>query len=165
MHKPEELFDRWFVRPLKMLEGMPNGDGAFVVLMALCPLYERYAIAVIKQEEPKAKALKDPKLNQFMKDFETNMDTAKAFWNVIRNGLAHQAMPKRKGQKKGFPRWLFRGSFSRPVELVTVNGEQVLRIQPWLFMEKVLSLWQENLALLTENKSFPWANIFEIEDM
>ena len=163
MHKPEELFDRWYVQPLKMLKKVPNGDGAFVVLMALCPLYERYAIAVIEQSGPKA--LKGTKLDQFMKDFETNMDTAKAFWNVIRNGLAHQAMPKRNSRKKGFPRWVFQGSFPKPVELVTVNGEQVLRIQPWLFMEKVLSLWQENLALLTENKSFPWANIFEIEDM
>ena len=46
--KPDELFKRWFVVPVQTLEKLDNGDGAFVALMAVMPLYERAIVARLK---------------------------------------------------------------------------------------------------------------------
>src|SRR5450756_2196440 len=142
MHGARELFNRWYMQPLKQLAAMENGDGGFVALAVSCSLYERYATAVI--ERSKGEANKQAKLRQFMVDFETDMNTAEAFWNVIRNGLAHQAMPLQIDRAVTHPPWWFHDSHRKAAELATVDGQQVLKVQPWHFMNKVLSLWQEN---------------------
>ncbi len=159
MEKPEILFEKWYVTPLRTLRALPGGDGAFVALATSCFLYERYVIAVIKTLLH-AKADKDARIRQFIKDFEVDEETARAFWDVIRDGLLHEGMPKqRQHGKKGLPRWAFRHEFPRPVELVRHGGKQILKVQPWLVMEKVISLWQDNLGLIDKNDSFPWANV------
>ena len=157
MEKPEVLFDRWYVQPLKKLQEIPNGDGGFIALATSCFLYERYAVAVIK--ESGAKADEGAIIRQFAADFGVDEKVAQVFWDVIRNGLLHGAMPKQQeyGQHT-LPRWAFRSDFPA-VELAEWNGERVLKVQPWRIMEKVISLWQQNLHLLDQSKSFPWANI------
>jgi len=45
---PVKLFERWYVRPLRELEKLPEGDGGFVVLATCCFLYERYAKAYLR---------------------------------------------------------------------------------------------------------------------
>ena len=162
MENPEVLFDRWYVRPLKMLQSIPNGDGGFVALATCCFLYERYATAVIKNSPNAEKATRDAKIRQFMIDFGVDEETATAFWNVIRNGLLHGAMPKQHEYgKQTLPLWAFRHDFP-PVELSEDEGKRVLKVQPWLVMEKVISLWQDNLDLLEQSGSFPWGNIFPL---
>lgn len=163
MKSPEELFEKWYVTPLKVLESIPDGDGGFVALATSCFLYERYTAAVIKSSPGQTKLDRDTKTRQFMIDFEVDEDTAKAFWNVIRNGLLHGAMPKqREHGKQTLPYWAFRHDFAKPVELIEHSGKRILKIQPWLVMDKVLSLWQGNLGLLDQNDSLPWANVFPL---
>lgn len=157
MKSPEVLFEKWYVTPLKVLQSIPDGDGGFVALATSCFLYERYATAVIKSSPHQTK------IRQFMIDFEVDEDTAKAFWNVIRDGLLHGGMPKQlEHGKRTFPYWAFRHDFAKPVELIEHGGKRILKIQPWLVMDKVLSLWQRNLDLLDQNESFPWANVFPL---
>lgn len=154
------LFDRWYVQPLKVLQSIPNGDGAFVALATSCFLYERYATAVIESSLATTKVTTEAKINQFMVDFSVDLKTAEAFWNVIRDGLLHEGMPRQRAHgKRTLPTWAFRHSFPKPVELSEHNGELFLKIQPWLVVEKVLSLWQNNLNLLEKNNNFPWGNI------
>lgn len=157
MEDAATLFDKWYVHPLKVLAELPNGDGGFIALAISCSLYERYAVAVIKGSGGTAD---DEAIRvQFANDFEVGEDTARAFWDVIRNGLLHGAMPKQQERgKKAMPRWAFRHDFPA-VELSERDGGTVLKVQPWKIMEKVIALWCENLHLLEQSESFPWANI------
>jgi hypothetical protein len=160
MENPEVLFEKWYVTPLKVLQSIPGGDGAFVALATSCFLYERYAIVAIKKSSNSAKVDRDAKIRRFMIDFEVDEDTANAFWDVIRDGLLHGGMPKqREHGKQALPYWAFRHEFPKPVELIEHGEELILKVQPWLVMDKVLSLWQGNLDLLNQNESFPWANV------
>lgn len=156
--KSQELFNRWFISPLQKLESMPNGDGGFIALATSCFLYERYAKACIKRHGKKAD--RSSLIRQFANDFETNEDTAKAFWDVIRDGILHQGMPKQSDQeKKDLPGYIFHYSFAVPVELAIWGEKHTLQIQPWRFTWKVIELCQDNIDLLVENKSFPFPKI------
>ena len=160
MVNPNILFERWFVQPLTKLHELPNGDGGFVALATSCFLYERYAVATI--EKSGGKANKEGKIRQFMSDFEVDEATARAFWDVIRDGILHEGMPiTRKHGKGPLPDWAFL-PINRPVRMDKSNGSDILVVEPWLFTEKVLQLWKENLPLIEQNKSFPWANVVRI---
>ena len=49
------------------------------------------------------------------------------------------------------------------MRLCEYNGKQLLEVEPWRFMDKVISLWQENMDLLARSKSSPWAYIEDDE--
>lgn len=158
MTNSQELFDRWFVRPLGKLQSIPNGDGGFIALATCCFLYERYAIAIIKKSEVKAD--KSSLITQFAEDFSTSEETAKAFWSVIRDGILHQGLPKQSEHgKRKLPGYILHHSFINPVELADWGGEPILKIQPWRFMHRVIELWQDNIELLEESGSFPFPRI------
>ena len=158
MDRSHELFNRWFVSPLEQLKSIPNGDGGFIVLSTCCFLYERYAKAIIKQSNKKAD--RSSMIGQFSADFGTTNETAEEFWSVIRDGILHQGFPKQTehGEKR-LPGYILHTSFPSPVDLGDWGGEAVLRIQPWLFMYKVIELWQDNMELLDANESFPLPSI------
>lgn len=158
MSNPNEFFDRWFVVPLSTLESIPNGDGGIIALATSCFLYERYAIARIKNSGQKAN--RSSLIEQFSIDFTTNEETAKAFWDVIRDGILHQGMPKQRNEgKRDLPGYVFHESFTVPVELVVFGKEEILKIQPWLLISRVLDLCQAEIELLAKNNSFPFPKI------
>ncbi len=157
METPEALFDRWYVQPLRKLQEIPNGDGGFIALAVSCFLYERYAKSAIKASG--GSATDDAVRERFANDFGVDRETSKLFWQLIRDGLLHGAMPKQKEYGKPIrTKWAFREDFP-PVELAEWNGEKVLKVQPWKIMEKVISLWQQNMHLLAQDENFPWGNI------
>lgn len=163
MERPEVLFHKWYVEPLRVLEGLSGGHGGFIALATSCFLYERYAVAVIKNSPGKGKASKDAKISQLAWDFDVDEQTAKFFWEVIRDGLLHQAMPKQLDRgKEALLRWEFQHDFPKPIELVCEQKQRVLRVQPWLFMHRVIELWLENMDLLEQSDSFPWANVYRL---
>ena len=158
MEKLQELFDRWFVSPLGKLQSIPNGDGGFIALATCCFLYERYAIASIKKSGKKAN--KPSLIRQFVDDFGTTEETAKAFWDVVRDGILHQGLPKQSEHgRKNLPGYILHHSFTIPVDLVDWGGEPALKIQPWRFKFRVIELWQDNIELLDESESFPFPRI------
>ncbi|MBC7263407.1 MAG: hypothetical protein H5T64_03505 [Chloroflexi bacterium] len=160
MDRPEDLFEKWYVQPLERLREIPNGAGGFVALATCCFLYERYAVAVIEKSGHNADT--SAIISQFATDFGVDKETAQNFWDVIRNGLLHGGMPKQQeyGQQT-LPYWAMREDFPA-VELSEWCGKRILKVQPWQIMEKVISLWRENLHLLDRSKSFPWANILPL---
>lgn len=158
MVDPKLSFQRWYVEPLRKLRELPNGDGGFVALSTSCFLYERYAVAAIKKRGKKAD--RDAKISQFTSDFKTDKTTAQAFWTIIRDGILHQAMPKTgKSAKAELPGWAFHGSLKRPVGMGKANGKDILLVEPWLFTDTVVKLWEDNLELLDKSESFPWAQV------
>ena len=158
MTESQELFERWFVNPLEILQSIPNGDGGFIALATCCFLYERYVKSVIKRSGIKAN--KPSLIRQFSEDFSTTEETSRVFWNVVRDGILHQGLPKqREHGSKSLPGYILHHSFTIPVELVDWGGEPALRIQPWLFMSKVIELWQDKIYLLEESESFPFPRI------
>jgi len=145
------LFERWYANPIKVLGSIPDGDGGFIALATGCFLYERYATALIKKAGKKAD--KKSKIQQLMLDFHLDAPAAQAFWDVIRDGMLHQGMPY---QKEGLPPCRL-SNFDVPIALQQTNLGLELQIQPWHFASVVIGLWQKNLPLLKESKSFPWA--------
>ncbi|MBC8354545.1 MAG: hypothetical protein H8E66_21325 [Planctomycetes bacterium] len=154
---PNDSFDRWYKAPLQHLESLPNGDGAFVALAVSCFLYERYCVAYLKSK--KAKANDAAKRAQLEADFSVDTDTANAFWDVIRNGFLHQGMGLQKTNKSDpLPTWSVSQSFPR---LQLDKGPPPkLKIQPWLFRDRVIELWDARPDLIDANTSFPWATIY-----
>jgi len=78
--------------PLVAFEKLPGGDGGFVVLAVSCFFTMRYATAALKDSGKTADD--DAKRRQLASDFSIDVATAKAFWDVIRNGFLHQGMGK-----------------------------------------------------------------------
>jgi hypothetical protein len=158
MVDPQILFQRWFAQPLEKLKELPDGDGGFIALATSCFLYERYATATIKAAGGTADT--DSKIRQLETDFQIDILTAKKFWDVIRNGLLHQGMPKSSDHGNvNLPKWAFHHKFNQPIQMGKINGDDGLLIEPWRFTQRVIQLWQDNLMLIDKNDSFPWANI------
>ncbi len=149
-------FKQWYVEPLYKLYEMPRGQGGFIALATACFLYERYAIAVL--ERRKTKTVRSSILQQLANDFDVEYETAEAFWDVVRDGLLHQAMPMGKKFGKSLPRFVSHHDYPL-MALETINGEKWLKVQPWKFMDRVLELWDQNFELLRQSGSFPWAII------
>ena len=156
---PKELFERWFVVPLHLLEHVPSGDGAIVAFTSSLYLYERYAKSLI--DASKHKADDTAFYAQLVGDFRfSHVNDAKLFWNVARNGFLHQGMAMVQQHGAELPPWLFSADFKAPVEFLDIRGTRVLCIQPWLFRDRVLGLFRDRPELIAHSKSFPWASIY-----
>jgi len=109
------------------------------------------------------KATETRKIQQVASDFEVSVRVARVFWDVMRNGILHQGMPKQYEQGKKHPDWIFHHDPSDfAFELYEFNGKLLLIVQPWLVIDKVVHLWQENLDLFEQNESFPWAQVSSV---
>lgn len=65
-------------------------------------------------------------------------------------------MPKQLNRgKKITPDWKLSANYSIPIE---ISGGS-LKINPWRVVDKVLSLWRQNIHLLDQNKSFPLGTV------
>ncbi len=155
---PLILFHRWFEVPLRQLETIPNGDGAFVAFGVSLALYERFARSMI--DASRQRANDQALLARLAQDFGITESEAEVFWQVMRHGLQHQGMPMQRNQSRPLPRWLFNGSFRRPIEFQSDPQGTVLCVQPWLFQETVLRLYEAHPEMIAHSQSFPWAAIF-----
>jgi hypothetical protein len=160
---PEESFHNWFVVPIRWLEAVPNNDGSFVALATALFLYERYA--KIKLREREIKATDKNIAKQIVLDFGVDEQLAEVYWDVMRNGLLHQGIPKQSEQgEKKFPEWIFHhNKIDKPIELRKFQDRTLLFVQPWDVVNKIIALWQDNSELLSQNESFPWAQVFSLE--
>ena len=157
-----ELFEKWYIVPLMCLKSVPDNNGSFIALATALFLYERYVVAQIKIMNEKA--TKNKKVEQIVSDFDVDKRTASLFWDVMRDGILHQGMPKQHEQGGKLPAWRFDHSqTSHPIKLLNINGEELLMVQPWKVVDKVITLWRENSELLNKNTSFPWAHVFAVK--
>jgi hypothetical protein len=159
MPTDRERFDLWYASPLRFIkEELTDGRAGFVVLGTACFLYERYAVASLKVQD-KEGGLKGV-VRQLASDFDVGEETADVFWDVIRDGMLHQGMPKRRDRGKGV---LPRRGFNHDYPIMALghddDGKPFLFVQPFKFMDRVLELWENNFDLLQSSADFPWANI------
>lgn len=151
----EELFRRWFVAPLELLERkLPNGDGAFVALMAALPLYERAIIAELKLD--KAETTTEAIGTRVEKDLGIDTNTRKKFWAIYRNGFMHQGMGL-----DGKSKWKISGDYRLAPEIKTENGVDFVCLNPWDFAKHTVRKFVDRPELITASESFPFASIFE----
>jgi hypothetical protein len=166
----QDKFRRWFVEPLRTLRTIPNGDGGFVALAVGCFLYERYAVAVFQQTPSPGSKVKpvDRFVKQLAADFQVDETTAEAFWKVFRDGLLHFALPKL--HNRGTPielsnpdsqiaGYAMSAEFPAPIQLSGVRGAEILRVQPWLFADRVVELWERNSGLLDSLAGSSWPSV------
>jgi len=159
----EESFNHWFVVPIRWLQAVPNNDGSFVALATVLFLYERYIVAILETKGVKADSKN--RIAQISSDFGVDEKTAQIFWGVMRHGILHQGMPRQlEHGKRAFPDWIFHhNEVERPIEIIEINGKRLLSVQPWMVVNKVIALWTNNLHLLDQNQSFPWAQVFNFK--
>ena len=161
MDTSKYLFELWYIKPLHMLRVFKGegGDGTFIALATCLFLYERYAKTTLKIS---GKKVKDKELyRQFATDFNTDENTSKIFWNIMRNGILHQAMPKQKENGVDINcEWVISNNYFHLVELENIGARKRLKVNPWRIVDKVISLWENNLSILEQNSSFPWANVY-----
>jgi hypothetical protein len=155
-----ELFERWFVVPLRHLEQIRSGDGAIIAFTSSLYLYERFARSLLDASGKKAD---DAAFHsQLVSDFGfSSTSDAELFWHVARNGFLHQGMPLQAGRGAAtLPCWRMTAEYQKPVEFCDVHGKRVLCIQPWLFRDRVLGMFRDRPDLIAHSKSFPWASIY-----
>lgn len=88
-----EKFARWYATPLKVLKGIPDGDGAFVALSIGCFLCERYYRSVAGTQD---KWRDRTVLERATQDLDVSKDFFEDFWDIFRHGTQHQGTPKKK---------------------------------------------------------------------
>jgi hypothetical protein len=157
-----ELFERWYATPLAELEKIRNGDGAFVAFGVALALYERFARSAIDAVGKKADTA--AMYERLAADFNITEAEATEFWEIMRHGVQHQAMPMQKQKNKPLTQWLFNGSFQQPIEFGTHSGKRVLQVQPWLFRDKVIDLYRRNPEMINHSQAFPWASTFPLSE-
>lgn len=148
-------FEMWFVQPVEKLKELPNGAGGFVAFMVGLALYERLISAKLKfknlssNEETFKKAMAE--------DLRLSDKDRSIFWDMLRNGLLHQGMPK-----IGRTGCFFHHSFSEYPEFTQINGKPVICIDPWKFTDRVIKEFLVNPSLINSSESFPLAYISPI---
>lgn len=159
---PKELFERWYVAPLRWLETIPNGDGAFIAFSVSIALYERFAKSAAKHAGGKGD--ENALYAKLVADFSITNPEAEEFWQIMRHGLQHYAMPMQQQQgSKSLSKWRFDGAYPRPIQFVGQGADRKLLVQPWLFRDVVLRLYRDKPELIAYNHSFPWASILPDE--
>lgn len=150
--KALELFNVWFVKPIKSM----NADGGFIAFMVALALYERLTIAKLKSrgESTDEESVKE----KMAEDLGLSDHQRTVFWDMFRNGLLHQGMPK-----IGKTGYLFHSNFSALPEFKDYNGTPVICIDPSKFANKVLDEFINTPELLLTSESFPLASVSEIE--
>lgn len=152
---PIELFNRWYVEPINKLRELPNGDGGFAAFMIALPLYERYTVAKLKLDH---KPTNDEDIYAEMaNDLHLTDGQRRVFWAIFRIGFMHEAMPQ-----GGKTQWITSAEFTAFPEFVTIEGQNYIRIDPWKFTDRVLSMFIEDHRRITASDSFPLPSIFSI---
>jgi hypothetical protein len=121
-------------------------------LATSCFLFERYVSVKHKLDKGKTKINDEDIFAQLVADFDIDKNTAKKFWDCVRNGLLHMGMPKQMGG----PTWEIYDDMP-PFKLN--DKENIIYINVWKFRDRVIEILDSNPDYL-EYGDFPWGNIW-----
>jgi hypothetical protein len=148
-------FRLWFVEPIEKLKELPSGAGGFIAFMVGLALYERLIVAKLKVENNSTAELF---VQQAMADdLKLTNQQQRIFWDMLRNGLLHQAMPK-----AGKTCCFFHHTFTGYPEFKMQNEALIICIDPWKFTDRVLGDFISNPSLIIASGSYPLASIVPI---
>lgn len=150
-------FKIWYVEPINKLKELPNGNGGFVALIVGLPLYERLITAKLQINNQKTT---EESIKSAMNiDLGITEGQRNVFWDLFRNGLLHQAMPK-----PGKTSYFFRDDFSDKPLFVESDGECFIYINPWKFTDRVVNEFLSQPELIIASESYPLASIIYKKD-
>jgi len=156
-----ERFEGWFVSPIEKLKELPEGDGGFLALSAALFLCERYYRAKTNTHEKKKSPL-------FMKaaaqDMGLSLIDFNRFWQVYRNGMLHQGMPKRyidPSSNITFRAHTDARFTSIPTFVRISRNTREIRLDPWKFAELIISKFKNNPLLLKKAVSHAFAEVVQ----
>lgn len=173
INDPEVLRKRWFDQPLGVIEHsglIPDGNGAIIALMAIFPLYERYLNDAFKRStlgltfvQFRARDLGLPE------DPTTDADQ---FWNIFRDGLLHSGMPFEDSKSARKYSWILPkislrkepGYEALPKYKLTKSGERVICLDPWGFVDFVLSKYRNDPGILTRDADSPLLPLYLVTE-
>ena len=162
----KEKFQKWYLNAFEGLYKMNAGDGAIVALMLVMPLYERYIISKVGEEN------KDGRETLLCEELGFLTKThAEKFWNTFRDGLCHQGsffvqsrLTKRKTNPLVLPRVGLGGDDhpNLPKFIVGDNGQETIFVNPWEFGRYILKKYENDPNLL-ESEAAPLLDlVFEV---
>ena len=144
-----ERFDGWFVKPIEKLKELPEGDGGFLALSAALFLCERYYRTLTNTHEGQRddKAFKV----EAAKDLGLELEDFNCFWQVYRNGIQHQGMPRRFVDDKNNVTygWNMDRRFSAVPTIYAIDAQKrEIRLNPWKFAELMISKFRGHPSIL-----------------
>jgi hypothetical protein len=83
-------------------------------------------------------------------DLNLSSHERSVFWDIFRNGLLHQALPK-----IGKTKYWFSHEYSGYPKFIEKEGSKYICIDPWKFTDRVINEYQLNPGLILESDSFP----------
>jgi hypothetical protein len=150
-----EMVRLWYAEPVEKLKELPNGAGGFVAFMVGIALYERLVVAKLKLKEQR---VDDDVIHKAMNDdLQLSDQERRIFWDIFRNGLFHQAMPK-----IGKTGYCFDYRFSGYPEFKALDGHPVICIDPWKFTDRVIKEFLSDPKLFIVSESYPLPSIIPI---
>ena len=153
-------FERWFVEPIRRLEQLEKGDGAFAALSLSFGLFERY----IKSDLKRRDIVANPE-NFFSHSAEktgVELELFKKFWGMFRDGVQHFLQPKTFSSNGIFYGWTFGHTFpAMPYYLVDTPEERTIAFDPWKWTEFVLSLYHNDPEILDVMESHAFGGIYD----
>jgi hypothetical protein len=149
-----KYFRAWYVEPINMMR--PNINGGFIAFMTALILFERLIDAKLKLEgQPRDQQTKQQRMAQ---ELGITLYQQKIFWNMFRDGLAHQGMPL-----IGKTKYMFHSIFYDYPLFGTYNGNPYLFIDPWKFTDRILTEFLKDPRLIVASDSFPFASVGPID--
>ena len=143
----------WFVKPIEILNNLPEGDGSFAIIMIALPLYERFIVAKLKLEgKPTGE---ENVREEIALDLKLSSHERSIFWEIFRNGFMHQGMGK-----DGKTKWMINHSFGHLPEFKTLNGINYVCLNPYKFAIWTIDKFKNDQQLITASESFPLADVF-----
>lgn len=166
---PLDRFNQWFANPISEIEHS-SADAAYLVLSVSFSMFERFVKSRMQTEKDALKIRQmDKKAKEaFFFQFSTHilgMNDEKLFenfWDMYRNGIAHFFQPKVvewDGKTFGHLISVHRGFNDLPEYYCDPGGSWFIRINPWRWTERVITLWRSRPDLLDVLPQFPLAEI------
>ena len=145
-----EQTTKWFLDPLSKL----TSDEAFIAMIISIVLLEKW-LRVSREHGEETFSETSKAIRDFAGVFNLQPRDAFYFWQDWRNGLLHRGMPKFD--------WID-GYFmsSKYPEAVAVENK-VVRVNPWLFRDKVLELVRTDRKMWSDPMC-PLAKVIRVED-
>src|SRR5438445_6888883 len=146
----EDRFKKWYSGPLQFLEHkVPGGDGAVSALMTVIPLYERYVLSEVGDD--------DSKRPQFVQS-DLKLKSLKescVFWNVFRDGLCHRGHFFEESKKSLDKGWIL-PKVSLHIENPPLpvfgtdphSGKKVIYLNPWGLVSHIMKKYEGNIKLI-----------------
>lgn len=172
-----QRFEMWYEKPFLALEvGAKDWNGAYIALsmgMFLCERYYRTKTGTHDLPDKKDKESLQGYDQAFRylaaTDLGIRHDHFNHFWNVFRNGIQHQGMPRtiEDRDKTGKILRIYKGRISTKEgysEIPTMEEDgkvTYIKLNPWAFTKKMIKKFKDHPTILELGFHHAFAEVYE----